>query len=64
MIYQLKLCKHICNFADDTNPHTSGFQLNNVLIRLEHDRNKLHEWFRDNFMTLNESKCHFLVSGY
>ena len=24
----------------------------------------LVEWFRDNFMTLNASKCHLLVSGF
>ena len=43
----------ICNFADDTTPHTSGFELNDVLIRLEHDSNVLLQRFRDNFMTLN-----------
>ena len=24
----------------------------------------LVEWFRDNYMTLNASKCHLLVSGF
>ena len=24
----------------------------------------LTDWFRDNYMTLNASKCHQLVSGY
>ena len=54
----------ICNFADDTTPHASGRELNEVLIVLEHDSNLILEWFRDNYMTLNESKCHLLVSGH
>ena len=53
----------ICNFADDTTPHASGFELNEVLIDLEHDSNLILEWFRDNYMTLNEDKCHLLVYG-
>ena len=54
----------ICNFADDTTPHASGYELKDVLLRLEHDSNTLLEWFRDNFMTLNEGKCHLLVCGH
>ena len=50
-------------FADDTKPHTSGFELNEVLINIEHDSNLILEWFRDNYMTLNEDKCHLLVYG-
>ena len=55
---------NICNFADDTTPHASGYELNEVLINLEHDSNLILEWFRDNYMTLNEGKCHLLVCGY
>ena len=54
----------ICNFADDTTPHASGYVLNYVMIQLEHDSNTLLDWLRDNFMTLNEDKCHPLVSGH
>ena len=54
----------ICNFADDTTPHASGYELKDVLLRLEHDSNTLLEWFRVNFMTLNEGKCHLLVCGH
>ena len=34
------------------------------MIQLEHDNNTLLDWFRDNFMTLNEGKCHLLVFGH
>ena len=35
----------ICNFADNTTPHASGYELKDVLLRLEHDSNTLLEWF-------------------
>ena len=54
---------NICNFADDTTPHASGYELDEVMINLEHDSNLILEWFRDNYMTLNEGKCHLLVCG-
>ena len=54
----------ICNFADDTTPHASGYELNEVLMRLEHDSDTILNWFRDNYMILNESKCHLLVCGH
>ena len=54
----------ICNFADDTTPHVSGCVLNDVLNLLEQESTILIEWFRDNFMTLNQGKCHLLVSGH
>ena len=50
---------NIYNFADDTTPHASCFELNKVIIDL--DSNVILEWFRDNYMTLNEDKCHLLV---
>ena len=54
----------ICNFADDTTPHSSGFDLKEVMIDFEHDCSLLVEWFRDNYLTLNADKCHLLVSGH
>ena len=39
----------ICNFADDTTPHASGYDLKEVMIDVEHDCTILVEWFRDNF---------------
>ena len=38
--------------------------MDEVMIVIEHDCTILLEWFRDNFMTLNASKCHLLVSRY
>ena len=54
----------ICNFADDTTPHSSGYNLKEVMEDVEHDCSILVEWFRDNYLTLNADKCHLLVSGF
>ena len=32
--------------------------------RLEHDTELAVEWFENNYMKLNEDKCHFLVGGH
>ena len=45
-------------------PHASEDVLKDVMIQLEHDSNSLLDWFIDNFMTLNEGKCHLLVCGH
>ena len=34
-----------------------------ILNSLEHDTSLAIEWFESNYMKLNKSKCHFLVSG-
>ena len=33
-----------CNFADDTTPYASGYELNEMLINVEHDSNVILEW--------------------
>ena len=37
--------------------------LNFLINRLEHDSLLAIEWFENNYMKLNQEKCHFLVSG-
>ena len=36
----------------------------NLLKRLEHDSSLAIEWFQNNYMKLNEDKCHLLASGF
>ena len=38
--------------------------LENLLTRLEHDSVLAIEWFENNYMKLNEGKCHLLISGF
>ena len=37
-----------CNFADDTTPYASGYELNEMLINVEQFNSRM-----DNYMTLN-----------
>ena len=52
------------NYADDTNLYACDRDLSNLVRRLEHDSLIFIEWFESNYMKLNESKCHFLLSGH
>ena len=54
---------HVCNFADDTTLSACSIGLKELLRDLESDTLTAIIWFEDNYMRLNQSKCHFLVSG-
>ena len=54
----------ICNFAGDTTTHSSSTDVDEAIANIELDCTLHVEWFGDNYMTLNASKCHLLVSGY
>ena len=53
----------VCNFADDTTPFACGLDLKDIINKLENQGEIALNWFRDNYMKLNTSKCHLLVSG-
>ena len=55
---------NVCNFADNTTPHASGYDLKEVIVDVEQDCTISVEWFRDNFLTLNADQCHVIVSGH
>ena len=54
----------VCNYADDNTLNACDLSLSNLLRRLEHDSLLAIEWFQNNYMKLNEGKCHLLISGY
>ena len=53
----------ICNYVDDTTIYACGPNIKNVITHLENDALKITEWFPNNFMKLNEDKCHFTTFG-
>ena len=53
----------VCNFADDTTLYACDTKLENVLSQLEDNAYTAILWFENNYMKLNQSKCHFLASG-
>ena len=54
----------VCNYADDTGLHLCDLELPSLLSSLEHDTSLAIEWFESNYMKLNKSKCHLLISGH
>ena len=54
---------YTCNFADDTTLSAFGLNLEELLHNLENDTLSAIIWFENNYMKLNEDKCHFLISG-
>ena len=50
-----------CNFADDATFFACDNDLNHLMERLEHYTKLVIEWFENNYMKLNEDKCHLLV---
>ena len=54
---------HVCNFADDTTLNACDMELRNILNELEDNGLTAILWFENNYMKLNQSKCHFLTSG-
>ena len=54
----------VCNFADVTTFYVCDKDFNILINRLEHDTSLAVEWFENNFMKLNQDKCHLLGSGH
>ena len=53
----------ICSFADDTTIFAADSCLDKVVEQLETDAVVLSKWFPENFMKLNEGKCHLRTFG-
>ena len=54
---------NICNYADDTIIYACNSDLNTIINRLEIDSAVLAKWFSENYMKLNEDKCHLMIFG-
>ena len=53
----------LCNYADDTGLYSYHQDLPKILSTLEHDTSLAIEWFESNYIKLNKSKYHLLLSG-
>ena len=49
--------------ADDTTLYACDLDIENVLSQLEDNAYTAILWFENNYMKLNQSKCHFLTAG-
>ena len=54
---------HVCNFADDTTLSACSIKMDDLLHELEDNTLSAILWFENNYMKLNQSKCHFLTCG-
>ena len=54
---------HVCNFADDTTLTACCAEIKDMLKKLEEDTLSAIIWFENNYMKLNQSKCHFITCG-
>ena len=54
---------HTCNFVDDTTLSAFGTNLEDLLYNLEYDTQSPIMWFDNNYMKLNQDKCHYLILG-
>ena len=53
----------LCNFADDNTLYACDISLKNLIDKLESSASSVINWFKYNYMKLNDSKCHLLVCG-
>ena len=53
-------CK-IYNYADDTTIYVCDGNHENVINKLETETLLISEWFRNNYMKLNDDKCHLMI---
>ena len=54
---------NLCSYADDNTLYCTGKNLNRIRRNLEMEFMILHQWFHENYMTLNPGKCHYMVIG-
>ena len=63
-LFFLTECTNVCSFADGTSFFACDIDLKYLMERLEHDIKLAIEWFENNYMKLNEDKCHLFVAGH
>jgi DNA polymerase III epsilon subunit-like protein len=61
-LFFLFINTEVCNIADDSTPYACNANLSILLQHLESDVASAIMWFDANYMKLNQSKCHFLIS--
>ena len=62
MLY-LDLESEICNFADDTTIYACDRVIDNVIVKLEEDLQKILDWFKENGMCANPAKFQIMFLG-
>ena len=53
----------LSNYADDNNLYSIRKELNIIKEKLRKDFNVVTDWFFENYMSLNPTKCHSMCVG-
>ena len=53
----------LSNYADDNTLCTFGDNLKKIKDNLQNSFDTVHQWFYENYIVLNASKCHFMCLG-
>ena len=51
------------SYTDDNTPIFVGYDLNDVILKLQNASKTLFNWFNDNQMKANQDKCNFICSS-
>ena len=54
---------HVCNFPDRTTLRACSVRIEDLLHELENNTILAIIWFENNYIRLNQRKCHFLTCG-
>ena len=60
----LKVFTDACKFEDDATFFSCDSDLDHLMERLEHNTKLVIKWFENNYMKLNEGKCHLVIAGH
>ena len=53
----------ICNYADDTTIYVVRYKTDDAVRRFEDGVAAILNWFPNNYVKLNEEKCHVMIFG-
>ena len=51
------------NYANESNLYSIGKELNIIKEELRNDFKVVTDWFFENYMSLNPTKCHYMCLG-
>ena len=60
-MYKASKLAELVLYADDSNLFTKGHNLEETIINLNTELNKISEWFRVNELSMNLNKTHYMI---
>ena len=54
---------NVANYADDNTPYAIETNITSLVEDIETDADILIKWLRDNYLKMNEDKCHLIITN-